>query len=1044
MATRIADRDRLGGGASTRYTINRSRSSSRTNPSQIDILEIDDSKARKTLQEFFAESKRETKSAADDIRKMWTMSMGYSDDYRKQAIKNINDIEDARDAAHRAEVRRINIESRTRSERDTALAKEMKQYNLDRIKYIKEINAADRQGLEIQRRTEELRKKYANTRLGKKIQGDLDKSQELRVRLESEYAKASSGKLSKDELIEIAANTDELEGQLAEANKRIERSIDSSERRSEGIKSAIKGFIKDAVTILTHNYIEGVQGYFNSYENTFTEFAGRLGTNYDQTRQFYSDIITQTYSNGMDTAISINKELIPAIQTSLRQGFTGDNAIAKAIADEQSRILMPWLDTASEAWVNMSFNMSKENMDLLKTQQLQLQTTKAGNRLLQSGVINSMTSEMEPLLRNIDLNTGGANNLSAEGQAMMASLVEQGMSAQDAYSLVLNAINVQKDLYGALTSGDVTKVLMGQAVAEGKGLFGQFENVAGLYGIASNGNYLTASALNDILGLNMVAGTPEIAREIADAISKKGNYIDITDKEWEDIVKDINGRLSATKSQENKQQNDAARVGEWITAIPQGDKWFQSVLDLGEAILAAVLAGFGGNVLNRALEWLGLGAGGKGILSRFLNGGGSGATNFASAAEAGAFGDAVDDVTRAVSDVTDDGVKAIADSADEMAEAATQFSTEGLNFWNKLKYNLSANGPQMLTNMWNSSFVGDWFFHNTELGRALNSEYGNGGILDLFSSEGRARIWKEGIEDPVNEWAANQVEADRAHEAGETFYIGVDHAGDAITDLGRWLYDIGLDTDWTRTAKGSKTQREKLNDYQQKQRDEAENAARIARINAENEQILSSTEPIPLYPDLPSYDEFMSWDIADKNKYFEEHGLGYYGFGNHIENGRFVNGKYFVPTTPVNGGLYQMPEGWVDPNATYWNAAPSYAVGSPYITKDQYALVHEGERILTPGQNEAFGEIGSTGLLLAGSTLINKLLGFSSFDDSDDDISREDMTETLVESLDKVTAAIARLVPSNGIDYGNRTLPRITNNYNSNLVNLVPSISTSK
>lgn len=1024
----INDRDRLGsaGGAPTRYTINRSRSSSRTNPTQIDILEIDDSKARKTLQDFFTESRRETKSAADDIRKMWTMSIEYSDDYRKQAIANINKLEDEREAAHKAEVRRINVEYRNKSDRDKALAQEMKQYNLDRIKYIKEINAADRQGMEVMRKTEELRKKYSGTRLGRKIQDDLDRSLDLKVKLQAEYDRANSGKLSQDELIEVAENTDRLEEQLDIINGRIGDTINKSEKRTEGLKSAIKQFVIDVVSIFGKDYWEGIQKNFNSFENIYTDISGRMQTSYSDTKNILS-VAASEITGSLNSAINIADDLYPALQNAVHQGFTGNGAISKAIADAEAKIIMPWLDTATDAWVNMSFNMTDDNMKLLKSQQLLLQTSKSGNRLLQSGVINSLTSEMEPLLRDIDFNTGGAANMSAEAQAIMAGWVSQGMTPQEAFEQMQKMISVQKDQYGALTSGDVTKVLMG-SVAD-QGYKAMAESVMPLYEMAAGSDNLGASALNDILGLNLSAGTAKVAEEWVGGVKDSADYMyDASVEIWDTLVENIDEYITPTAKQRNEANNLTARNSQWLNDIPHGMEVLESVKNLvvtaGELYIgkkaldyvgSKLLGDAAGKAAGKAASGAATKAGAKGFLSKEVTG-----TSTATKVASGALLTAYLTLKPNTNTVNDEGSKQWIDNRD----AEFQESLVGLNNQEReeaisqredilrreakhaadTRYN-SEKDPRIFEQA--VSFIYPELDYGL-IGRALGEEYD---MEDWWTPEkvDFAQVmydaWREGDTDTYQ-----RMRSELKEEMPEYEWMFFEALMDRLTsDTERSLNDLPLDW-WTPEI------RERYRKFDHKRdvdfyREKTGNSSPVPNENWVFDEEITAAQA-------------MDWvNAASGNEDYDYSGSPSDG-------------------TPIY--LQTPSDDWgFDEWAEYYEQG-GWAIGTPYIRKKQLAFVHPGERILTARENSAFGEIGSTGLLLAGSTLINKLLGFSSFDDSDDDISREDMTDTLVESLDKVTAAIARLVPGNGIDYGNRTLPRITNNYNNNLVNLVPSISTSK
>ena len=196
-----------------------------------------------------------------------------------------------------------------------------------------------------------------------------------------------------------------------------------------------------------------------TYEREFTEIAGRMGTNRSETYDTMKGAIDRLMATSAKWAVDINRDLIPALRDATKQGFTGDAAEEVALSNAIDKRIMPWLDTASDTWANLVFNLDKNAMQQIKGQQLLLQASESGNRLLQSGVINQLTTDIAPTLTNIDFNTGGAANLGPEAMAHMEKLVSQGLSPQEAYAIVQDTLKIWKDPAAALQSGEAYDVI---------------------------------------------------------------------------------------------------------------------------------------------------------------------------------------------------------------------------------------------------------------------------------------------------------------------------------------------------------------------------------------------------------------------------------------------------------------------------------------------------------------------------------------------------------------------------------------------------------
>lgn len=360
----------------------------------------------------------------------------------------------------------------------------------------------------------------------------------------------------------------------------------------DNIKTALIKSSISAAKVFTDTLTQGVSNYLSAYESNFNNIAARMGTYRDETYQNIKSINQSVIATNNQT-VNLTKDLLPAMAKVAEQGLLGESALNKATSDALDKKIVPWLETSSEAYVNMAVNMSDSDMMIWKSMQIQLQETQAGNRLLQTGVINSLTSELEPLLRNIDFNTGGSANLAAESQALMASMVESGMSTKDAYEYVSKLANVAKDEYGAYTSGDPMQILAAQGFTQGKSLGEVSDQLRDTIGVMLK----NADSNIDVgaIAHKMAITLPAYTKEVADLwYEGTGNWqqmmLDVNDEAYRQRSEDSAQFVTTTEATKNAMENISANALQWVAAIPMGADFFPITINLLKGILGSLVA----------------------------------------------------------------------------------------------------------------------------------------------------------------------------------------------------------------------------------------------------------------------------------------------------------------------------------------------------------------------------------------------------------------------------------------------------------------------
>lgn len=391
---------------------------------------------------------------------------------------------------------------------------------------------------------------------------------------------------------------------------------------NDRLLKSLGDILDKALSVYVTNPIKtGIAQMANAFESNFTEIAGRAGTNRAETYSLMRDAVATLNASSFKGAINANTELIPAIKAATQQGFNDERAAEIGLSNAIDSKLMPWLDTASDNWANLVANLDTQAIKQFKAQQLQLQATETGNRLLQSGVINSLTSELAPILTNIDFNTGGTQNLAPEAMAYMESLMEQGFTASEAYAEASSVIRDWKDPMAALERGDYQGVMRFANYYSGDDSF-QGMATAGLEGLnLAVGSGRDYGFIANVLGVGSQRGinrSQEGARILealnnVDWDSLKG----ASQEEYEAAIGQLVEKVTATQQWDNTVENTITNLAYPLNDIPHG-------VDMLTAISSDV-----SNILKAII--------GKGLYS-MLPGGGSGLARGATSAGAGLAG----------------------------------------------------------------------------------------------------------------------------------------------------------------------------------------------------------------------------------------------------------------------------------------------------------------------------------------------------------------------------------------------------------------------
>lgn len=407
------------------------------------------------------------------------------------------------------------------------------------------------------------------------------------------------------------------------------------------IGKEVAGVLTDAfATYLTKPIDQGLKDMSSAYEANFTEIAGRMGTMRQDTYATMKNAVAQLNDSQYKNAVNANKELIPALTAATQKGFKEQEAISVALTNSVDKKIMPWLDTASDDWVNIQYNLSTGMQNTLKAQQLLLQETRSGNRLLQSGVINQLTSDIAPILTNIDYNTMDTEKLGPQMQALMQYYTDSGYDPQQAYKAAQDALKAYRNPGELLQSDKASDILKGRAALFGGDITDilQAENTL-VQQIGNASNHYASYVMGQTWGIDSYNGGTRVedyrqrARAAGTYLDDPQGYIDsymkANEGTYTSIMQKAVEKVTHTAEWDNRLQNSTTEMAYWLNKVPHGMDTLESIKGhvwnilklIGGALVGKAVTKLAGNMLG--------GGGGSNPLMNMLGGGGGGASRMA-------------------------------------------------------------------------------------------------------------------------------------------------------------------------------------------------------------------------------------------------------------------------------------------------------------------------------------------------------------------------------------------------------------------------------
>ena len=381
---------------------------------------------------------------------------------------------------------------------------------------------------------------------------------------------AQSGKVTLGDLAQLYTKQreiNELEKQSLEyKEQQFKKGVDNVKQAFRTITDHILKYFNEKDNLLGWNQWEtGIKGIGSNYEENFTEIAARNGSSTQmETHTLIGDALDKVVNDSvLSKGLNFNNEVFPEITNAVQKGFKGEEATDVAISNAIDKKITPWLDTSSETWVNLQYQLSDDMLAQLKGQQLLLQETREGNRILQNGVVGALLDELAPTLLNIDANTTDVTSLSGQAQAIVASLMDNGYSQQDAIKVANQTIDAYQNPYANLKEGSTPwQKMLALGGLQGGDLASAMNFATNAISPFNNGSWVTAGAVSDYFGVTTNGQTRntdfisdlETAAKAGTDYNKRANLSSI----YNTKVSNLNELTTATQQNDNLRQNKAA------------------------------------------------------------------------------------------------------------------------------------------------------------------------------------------------------------------------------------------------------------------------------------------------------------------------------------------------------------------------------------------------------------------------------------------------------------------------------------------------------
>lgn len=364
----------------------------------------------------------------------------------------------------------------------------------------------------------------------------------------------------------------DLSGETAEKTK----------KSYESFFSVLTTFARNFITTVTDVFLmdrieNGLKDVSSAYESNFTTIAGYSGSDSrEENHNFIKGVLNEVNSNeATKKGLNFSKDVFPEITEAVKNGFMGEEAEEVAISNAIDKKIMPWLETSSETWVQLEYNLSEDRIQSIKGQQLLLQETREGNRLLQSGVVTQLQESLMPSLDNIVANTTEVDDLNKDMQMKYMYLTnDMGYSKQEAMKYIQQETEAYQNPYAAITSGNLSMQMQAMDHLNGTNIHDSFmQSMIGSgwvgAGVAQEMGFIMGGETRTERGFLANATVDQGSQKYADAVGKN-----LTEEQMREIYGDATDSLAekvtATQAYDNMIENWIAKTGFDMNKIAHG------------------------------------------------------------------------------------------------------------------------------------------------------------------------------------------------------------------------------------------------------------------------------------------------------------------------------------------------------------------------------------------------------------------------------------------------------------------------------------------
>lgn len=387
--------------------------------------------------------------------------------------------------------------------------------------------------------------------------------------------------------------------------------IKAGELLFDGIKVVLDKWVS--------RFFDGMDKIVNTYESTYKQVSVITNTN----QQNYQDWQNQVSKDLQDQGLANNATVSQAMEemNSITQRGVTDFSKASEMSMQNvvNKVIAPYVDTTTSAYTDLQMKFGENFTNSISGMGGYLSDIAGSNRVFKSS-INDVIDKLDPVALYAEKELMGD-----DAYAMVEKLVATGqMTEKQAVELVSQATDAVTDKYGALTSGNTAQAV---AVATGQAddLGSAIKSLLGTSAIGQSDDEIMQGAASNALGTSGYISQNMDIEGVLNTALETAQDVENSSKTSEDYYKDLvdnfkNDQYNTAKEQkENYAENISTSVATFKEQYPDAYDFLKTI---ATGVTSIATFYIGDKLIGGIGNLLGVGSGSGGLLGKLGGSGG--------------------------------------------------------------------------------------------------------------------------------------------------------------------------------------------------------------------------------------------------------------------------------------------------------------------------------------------------------------------------------------------------------------------------------------